>query len=123
MDTECVQATALKVVFDLLHTFGIDAFEVAGEVEPAQTEKGDKALNESGSSGSEEVQEDEEEGDKEEAAKIGNSLASILIKQLDNEVGVMCFSIYMYLFNYYYTFLGGGGGGGGGGRLVVLSLR
>ena len=109
MDTECVQATALKVVFDLLHTFGIDAFEVAGEVEPAQAEKGDKALNESGSSGSEEVQEDEEEGDKEEeAAKIGNSLASILIKQLDNEVGVMCFSIFISFIQLLLYFWGGG---------------
>ena len=37
-----VQCTALQVIFDLLHTFGLDAFQV--ETDPAETEdEGKKA--------------------------------------------------------------------------------
>ena len=39
MDHENVQATALKVVFDLLHLFGLEAFSVQDEEKGEQEEK------------------------------------------------------------------------------------
>ena len=39
VDHESVQATALKVVFDLLHVFGFEAFNV-GPVDEGETGKG-----------------------------------------------------------------------------------
>ena len=39
MDHESVQATALKVVFDLLHVYGFDAFNIGSPGEPSSAAK------------------------------------------------------------------------------------
>ena len=39
MDHESVQATALKVVFDLLHVYGFEAFNIGEPGEPASAAK------------------------------------------------------------------------------------
>lgn len=39
MDHESVQATALKVVFDLLHIYGFEAFNIGKPGEPASAAK------------------------------------------------------------------------------------
>ena len=45
MDHETVQATALKVVFDLLHVYGFEAFNIGAPGEPnsaVKTSTGDE---------------------------------------------------------------------------------
>ena len=39
VDHETVQATALKVVFDLLHVYGFEAFNIGAPGEPASAVK------------------------------------------------------------------------------------
>ena len=39
MDHESVQATALKIVFDLLHIYGFEAFNIGKPGEPASAAK------------------------------------------------------------------------------------
>lgn len=41
MDHESVQATALKVVFDLLHVYGFEAFNIGKPGEPTSAVKTD----------------------------------------------------------------------------------
>ena len=56
MDHESVQATALKVVFDLLHLFGLEAFSQTEKDERGQSEQG----QEKGDQGGEKDHNDEE---------------------------------------------------------------
>ncbi len=102
MDHESVQATALKVVFDLLHVYGFEAFNITssssspsntdpegggGAEGDSQPEQGAPEGAQEGG-GAEEGLEEEEEGEKEKLTENGitHKLLNIMASFLEGEV-------------------------------------
>ena len=111
MDHESVQATALKVVFDLLHVYGFEAFNITsssstldsgsggGAEEGSQLEQGspeeEKEKREQGVEGLEgEGHEQEEEEDSTEENYITQRLLNIMASFLEGEVSAWQASLY-----------------------------
>lgn len=87
IDQEAIQITALQVIFDLLHLFGMETFNGDGNPEAEKPEsqldisgETDVTMTEPGQSG---------------ANKTASSVLNILIGLLDSQVLLYC-----YLFNH-----------------------
>ena len=103
VDHEAVQATALKVVFDLLNVFGFDAFSMGQTDRPTprqeqQLEAGDDKEVEGGGGedGSSEAGEGGEGGDKGEGDQRGETtqrVLNIMANFLEGEVGTFPLNI------------------------------
>ena len=76
MDHESVQATALKVVFDLLHLFGLEAFSQTEKDEQGQSDQGQEKGGQSG-------KKDHNDGEGEPHVNEGECLSSV---EDENEV-------------------------------------
>ena len=98
MDQEAVKVTALQVLFDLLHTFGLDAFQVDQNADQStmieDTTKQPESVdgdNLDGSNVTDDYEEDrarQQQQEEEETAvpHTASSLLSILSSLLDSEV-------------------------------------
>lgn len=96
MDHESVQATALKIVFDLLHVYGFEAFNIVASGE--SNEKADETKDSSvdgdlcevseASEASVESVESEDGGDK--ASDTMKRLLNIMVSFLEGEVRRSC---------------------------------
>ena len=103
MDVECVRMTAIKSLFDLIHVYGLGAFEDAAEDEchnsDSENDKSSEAVERSG-----EGQDGRLEGESVAAehsqsgwSKAASSLIAILSSTLDSEVrkGLSAFHVHL----------------------------
>ena len=103
MDVECVRMTAIKSLFDLIHVYGLGAFEDAAEDEchnsDSENDKSSEAVGRSG-----EGQDSRLEGESVAAehsqsgwSKAASSLIAILSSTLDSEVrkGLSAFHVHL----------------------------
>ena len=94
LDQELVRVTALKVVFDLLQTFGLHAFKLTAVPEPGsedvstsrsrQVEEGEEAAVEENEEAADKTPEDAEE--ESQPTDTAASVLSILTEMLESEV-------------------------------------
>lgn len=78
MDVEAVQVTSLQVIFDLLVTFGLDAFAVDPNIDDDEEEE--KAAEE------EDGEKEEEEERSKKKTETACAIVSVLSRLLDSEV-------------------------------------
>ena len=71
--------TALKSIFDLLHTYGLEAFKIASSGSSRSGSPADSANEEEGA--------EDGVGAQQQDKNAANSVLSILTRLLDNEVG------------------------------------
>ena len=126
LDQELVRVTALQVVFDLLQTFGLEAFKVNASVPELDSNDASTSSSEKDTSEKEEDEEEEngEEGDDNEKRSDGDDAEENQAPDTDTAASVLTIltgilesEVLFAKFNQGPKEVGGGGGGGGGGAL------
>ncbi|XP_071792780.1 condensin complex subunit 3-like [Asterias amurensis] len=82
VDQETIQVTALKSIFDLLHTYGLEAFKIASSGSSRSGSPADSPNEEEGA--------EDFAGAQQQDKNAANSVLSILTRLLDNESSEVC---------------------------------
>ena len=123
LDQELVRVTALQVVFDLLQTFGLEAFKVNPSVPELDSNDASTSSSEKDTSEKEEDEEEEngEEGDDNEKRSDGDDAEENQAPDTDTAASVLTIltgilesEVLFAKFNQGPKEVWGAGGGGGG---------
>lgn len=105
VDHESVQVTAAKVIFDLLHLYGLEAFRAQQQQQQQQGKDDDEEEEESGD-GSESVtssqpmpEENDEGEDEGNIDKAIQRILNLLTEFLDKEVNQSCTTSSIHMYN------------------------